>query len=212
MKKAERLQNTGFTIIKKSKGGLKKLPIVEGPILKSISKPYNRKTVSAVGFNVYSKDKRDGIWTPCLNGHLKGQVLVDLECGKGSSVENIMNLAKENEASVYVGVSIHLNKTFIKYLELPKMDMVLINGDVLSFLSLLPPNSVNYTINGVNSSIFKKEKDIERIAAIVDKTTKNIVFGVTNDVFPMLKEIGWEPLLEGKLLPETVLKKPQKTE
>ncbi len=208
MTKAERLQGSKLTIIKKSKNGLKKLPLVEGPVLKSLSKPYNRKTVSAVGFNIYSKDKREKIWTPSLNGHLKGHVLIDLECGKGSSVENIMNLAKENGASVYVGVSIHLNKTFIKYLELPKMDMVLINGDVLSFLSLLPPNSVNYTINGVNSSIFKKEKDIEKIAAIVDKTTKNIVFGVTNDVFPILEEKGWKPLLEGELLPETVLKKP----
>ncbi|OGF23390.1 hypothetical protein A2Y83_02410 [Candidatus Falkowbacteria bacterium RBG_13_39_14] len=69
-----------------------------------------------------------------------------------------------------------------------KMQYVVVKDDMLDFISKIPDNSANFTINGINYQIIKNQKYHKALAQELVRATKEggIIFGVQSDVFNYL--------------------------
>ena len=111
-----------------------------------------------------------------LKEKLKGKVLVDL----GSGIDNsIFRLAIATDPSVFIGVDKFAGRDLSHLSEEGGMQAAGAKSDMLDFISRMPDNSANVTINGIDMNIIGEEKYHEALIREIIRVLPagGIVFG-----------------------------------
>lgn len=124
-----------------------------------------------------------------LQEKLSGRLLVDLGCGTNmASWEKTAELAMGCKARAYLGVDRFFSPEEELYKSLAPADataeyasteLILVCGDMLKFLAMLPDNSANFTINNIDAAIISSKHYLSAVTDELERATVpgGIVFG-----------------------------------
>ena len=129
---------------------------------------------------------------------LKGKVLVDLGCGQylqhfdACAQQNsyTLNLARKLQVKSYIGVDKFIELNDLEDFNSKSLDAIIVKADMLDFVSKLPDNSVNFTINGIDGVVILNcDKYAQAVAAEMVRATlpKGIIFGIRSEPTEFLK-------------------------
>lgn len=138
-----------------------------------------------------------------LKNKLDDEILVDLGCGR----QPVIELAEKVGARVLIGVdrysigSENDSPSPQKVVEEPIREngqTVLVREDLLKFVSHIPDNSANFTINGIDDDIIKNKDYQKALAKEIIRATKKggIIFGKNSTSLFYIREEGQEQTKE----------------
>jgi len=136
------------------------------------------------------KDGKENELSKFLEVHLRGQLLIDLGAGTGRTVGDICRIFGVKD---YVSVDRHymdfpnkLESSDISYREEESEGLheILVNSDMLDFISRMPDNRGNFILNGIDSWVIRENDYFEALAKELIRTTKKdgIIFGIESDI------------------------------
>lgn len=134
-----------------------------------------------------------------IQGKISQELLIDLGGGRQATMKW---LAEEFKAKTYVNVEKYLPDKFplnprVNIAEqlgqTPKekeTEIVFVRADMLDFISRVPNNSANFTVNGIDAFVISSPEYHSALAREISRATKvgGVVFGINSDALWELRE------------------------
>lgn len=129
-----------------------------------------------------------------LRQRLRGSVLIDLG---GGIWDSIQNLARSHGVQTYIKIDRYLSKeehphplTLMKDEENGEMRTIIINGDMLRFISALPTGHFHFTVNGIDRFVIQAQGYHEALADELTRivTGDSMIFGKQSYIFAELRQ------------------------
>lgn len=150
-------------------------------------------------------DGNDSKYKKFLEKKLKGSLLIDLGGGRAADrtgKTHIGHVAEKLGVKTYINVERFLSDNVSVDLftdvsekvgvEQPKNTKIItVKGDMLDFISRLPDNSANFSMNGIDHFVIEDEEYHNALTTELTRTTKpgGVVFGINCDaVFSLSKD------------------------
>ncbi|KKT20830.1 MAG: hypothetical protein UW05_C0026G0006 [Candidatus Giovannonibacteria bacterium GW2011_GWC2_43_8] len=144
---------------------------------------------------------------------LKVDILIDLGGGRGT---NMKYFARTFGVRTYIDVERYLSKDLPvdpfkdlseKFVDQPEnMQILVVQADMLDFISRLPDNFANFNLNGIDSLVIEDPEYHYALAKELVRTTKKggIVFGINSDALyslgPAMKQFEREYKKDDRLV------------